>query len=68
MLKFANLWDLDQLDDLEDPQHKVESLLAIVIASGLARGEYGRDIPRTPVGDMDGLNTSNPTLAKRAKQ
>ena len=68
MLKIAKLWDLDQVDDLEDAQHKVESLLATVIANGLARRDYGRELAGSLLGDPDGLNTNNPTLAEWAKQ
>ena len=46
----------------------LESLLAIAIVIGLARWQYGRDLPVTLVGDPDGLNTSNPALAEWAKQ
>ena len=68
MLKIASLWGLDQVDGLEDAQHKVESLLATVIANGLARRDYGRELVGSLLGDPNGLNTSNPTLAEWAKQ
>ena len=68
MLNIANLWDVDQVDDLEDAQHKVESLLATLIANGLSRRDYGRELAGSLVGDPDGLNTASPTLAEWAKQ
>ena len=68
MPKIASPWDLDHVDDLEDAQHKVESLLATVTANALARGDYGRDLAGSLVGDPNGLNTSNSTLAQWAKQ
>ena len=68
MLKIANLWDSDQVEDYNDAQHKVESLLATVIANALARRDYGRELAGNLLGDSGGLSDNRETVAEWANQ
>ena len=68
MLKIANLWGSDQADDYKDAQHKVESLLATVIANGLARRDYGRELAGSLLGEPNGLSDNEAILVEWAEQ
>ena len=68
MLKITGLWNVDQVVDAEDAQHKVESLLSLAVANGLARRDYGRGLAGSLRGDPNGLSTGDLTIGEWAKQ